>query len=300
MAGISSKAAGKLENKKQYAGNELQSKEFADGSGLDFYDFNARSYDHQIGRFHQIDPMTDEGGQESLTPFQYCGNNPVLYSDPDGKLFFVLPIVYYAVAAGVAAGVTYVAVKHPINVTGAVAKVKTAINETHAKNAAAGDVGIVTGSPLGLTTGTAYRKLNAEEAKETSAGTQSNEAATSSTDDTDAATENAINLDGSFSITKEKMATFPDPALKPSEKLKVLQGQEYLKARATANNENAKIHRSDPSSKGKEIHEKDSVKFGGSPTNPANKVQLTPKAHKEITTWFNQLLREINQLQPKK
>jgi RHS repeat-associated protein len=162
MAGISSKAAGKLENKKQYAGNELQSKEFADGSGLDFYDFNARSYDHQIGRFHQIDPMTDEGGQESLTPFQYCGNNPVLYSDPDGKIFFVLPIVYYAVAAGVAAGVTYVAVKHPINVTGAVANVKTAINETHAKNAAAGDVGIVTGSPLGLTTGTTYRKLNAE------------------------------------------------------------------------------------------------------------------------------------------
>jgi hypothetical protein len=142
--------------------------------------------------------------------------------------------------------------------------------------------------------------LNAEEAKETSAGTQSNEAATSSTDDTDAATENAINLDGSFSITKEKMATFPDPALKPSEKLKVLQGQEYFKARTAANNANAKIHRSDPSSKGKEIHEKDPVKFGGSPTNPANKVQLTPKAHKEITTWFNQLLREINQLQPKK
>ena len=96
------------------------------------------------------------------------------------------------------------------------------------------------------------------------------------------------------------MATFPDPALKPSEKLKVLQGQEYFKARTAANNANAKIHRNDPSFKGKEIHEMDPVKFGGSPTNPANKAQLTPKEHKVITNWFNQLSREIKQLKPKK
>jgi RHS repeat-associated protein len=85
MAGISSKAAGKLENKKGYNGNELQNKEFSDGSGLDVYDFNARTYDQQIGRFIQIDPLTEEGGQESLSPFHFSYNNPVLYSDPDGQ-----------------------------------------------------------------------------------------------------------------------------------------------------------------------------------------------------------------------
>src|SRR5690606_32640249 len=70
MAGISSKSAGGLLNKKGYNGNELQSKEFSDGSGLEMYDFNARTYDHQIGRFIQIDPLFEDG-QESINPYHF-------------------------------------------------------------------------------------------------------------------------------------------------------------------------------------------------------------------------------------
>jgi RHS repeat-associated protein len=91
--GISSKALGfggntpdcGCGNKKLFNGNEIQNKEFIDGSGLEMYDFNARTYDPQIGRFVQIDPTPSDGGQESLTPYHFSGNNPSTFNDPNGK-----------------------------------------------------------------------------------------------------------------------------------------------------------------------------------------------------------------------
>jgi RHS repeat-associated protein len=88
MAGISSAALKGMsypENRKKYNGNELQNKEFADGSGLELYDFNARTYDAQIGRFVQIDPDGENSGQESQSLYHFSLNNPILYNDPDGK-----------------------------------------------------------------------------------------------------------------------------------------------------------------------------------------------------------------------
>lgn len=88
MAGISSKAAGSLENKYRFNdGSELQNKEFSDGSGLEWYDVDARFYDPQLGRFMQVDPRPDDGDQESWEPYQYALDNPISNNDPDGEIW---------------------------------------------------------------------------------------------------------------------------------------------------------------------------------------------------------------------
>ena len=83
MAGISSKAAGKIENKFKYNGKELQSGEFSDGNGLETYDYGARYYDAQVGRWSAIDPIAQQFVNE--TPYNYGGNNPINLIDVGGN-----------------------------------------------------------------------------------------------------------------------------------------------------------------------------------------------------------------------
>jgi uncharacterized protein RhaS with RHS repeats len=57
-------------------------------------------YDPQLGRFLGVDPLADEEGQESWTPYHYGFNNPARYNDPDGRV----PPLVAAVAVQAAKG----------------------------------------------------------------------------------------------------------------------------------------------------------------------------------------------------
>ena len=50
---------------------------------------NARLYDPVIGRFFSPDPQVQNPySTQGLNRYSYCGNNPVMHSDPTGELFF--------------------------------------------------------------------------------------------------------------------------------------------------------------------------------------------------------------------
>jgi len=76
-----------------------------DESGL--YDFRARMYDPELGQFISVDPA-----HQTVSPYVFLGNNPLVNVDPDGKQFISLLIasIVEAIAAGAEAGADAAAV----------------------------------------------------------------------------------------------------------------------------------------------------------------------------------------------
>jgi hypothetical protein len=96
---------------------------------------------------------------------------------------------------------------------------------------------------------------------------------------------------GRFSISD--WSGYPANLAKPQGPFRLIGGVEYDAARSAANNSNRAMHRADPTLSGFQIHEIQPVKFGGSPTDPLNKIPLTRSEHSAATTWWNRLQRDL-------
>lgn len=66
----------------KYNGKELQ-----DELGLDWYDYGARMYDPAIGRFFNLDRLSEK--YEAISPYGYVANNPVYFVDVNGEWIYI-------------------------------------------------------------------------------------------------------------------------------------------------------------------------------------------------------------------
>ena len=101
--------------------------------------------------------------------------------------------------------------------------------------------------------------------------------------------------EGSFSITPHGWQGYPAGVPKPAGPFRLLEGAEYDAARSAANSANNQI-RVQQGLRGQpvDVHEIQPVKFGGSATDPANKLILDRATHRQqVTPWWNQLMRDI-------
>ena len=66
-----------------FQSHKYNGKEFDKMHGLNTYDYGARQYNPILGRWDRMDPLCEK--YYSVSPYAYCGNNPVRYIDPDGR-----------------------------------------------------------------------------------------------------------------------------------------------------------------------------------------------------------------------
>ena len=77
--GMASQSA-PVANRFRYNGKELQTT-----GSLGYLDYGARFYDPDIARWNAVDSKADM--QKVYSPYAFCGGNPVLHVDNDGKIF---------------------------------------------------------------------------------------------------------------------------------------------------------------------------------------------------------------------
>ena len=73
--------------------------------GLNTYDYGARQHDPILARWDRIDPLCEK--YYGVSPYAYCGNNPVNRVDPDGRIWDTILDVAFVAYDLVDAGIQY-------------------------------------------------------------------------------------------------------------------------------------------------------------------------------------------------
>jgi len=104
---------------------------------------------------------------------------------------------------------------------------------------------------------------------------------------------------GEFAASSVDWAGYPEGQFgltRPGGPFRLISGEEYAQALAAKKAINASITQELPlwRSSGLEWHEITPIKFGGSPTDLANKIPLPASFHRsQVTPWWNRLQRSL-------
>jgi RHS repeat-associated protein len=269
-------------------------------TGLDY--FGARYYMPALARWGSVDPLAEKHLEWS--PYNYVLNNPLGLIDPDGRQVSAQLIrlqEQFRPVGDAFAGVGDFVTRTGGGLWRAVTNPVDAVAAWSALTFAPGDRGRDTrqdffldmvrepiqrwqdGGVRGKADAITEGLVLALPAVSTYVRSTSRVAAVTVAD-------NAA-LDGSFSIID--WTGYPTNLPRPAGPFRILEGGEYAAARRAANRANQAMHQADPSIAGMDIHEIHPVKFGGSPTDPSNKIVLRRPDHVPATTWWNQFLRDL-------
>ena len=68
---------------------------------------NGRMYDPLLGRFLSPDPFVQSPDySQNFNRYSYCLNNPLIYTDPSGEFFFLIPNIGWSKSEGLSVGLT--------------------------------------------------------------------------------------------------------------------------------------------------------------------------------------------------
>ena len=294
MAGISDKTV-----KAQYAENKYRfiGQLYDDDLGWDTYQMKYRTMDPQLGRFWQVDPLATQYVYNST--YAYAEDRVVNGIDLEGAEYFMPD----------AAGTTAIAhTLSPNTVTTqdvqAAQNAQLIANKINGKVATVLAIGLIglaqpeVGVPLAISYLTGAPTTPSPQAFATTEASASIDLLEGTSDASKApapsslATFETPKLDGSFLLTDETWSRYPvaGEVPKPEGPFRMVEGPEYQDALKAKNSANAAINKANPSLKGMHIHEIQPVKFGGSPTDPANKITLQPEVHQEYTSFWNSIM----------